>query len=100
MDPTIALALGGIAGSALKAFVSNDQGTFSKKSLADVLIGGAVGLLYPLYPIISLPPGASLAQQATLIAVIAYFTGDLALNVLQKVSAGVASFKNGTGSGK
>lgn len=89
MDVTsIALALGGIAGSSLKAVTANDQITFSRKSVADILIGGAVGVLYPLFPIIALPPNAGLLQQAVMIAVIAYFTGDVAVNLAQKLGIG------------
>jgi len=81
----IYLALGGLVGSGLKAYVTTTQENFSKQSLADVLIGGAVGLLYPLYPVIDFPAGASIVQKAVMIAVIAYFSADLIPGILSKL---------------
>lgn len=82
MDVSIALAIGGLAGSLLRVVVTQDQDTFSKKSVADVVVGGAVGLLYPLYPVIELPAGASILQQAALVGVISYLTGDFVQSIV------------------
>jgi hypothetical protein len=85
MNVSIAYGIAGLVGSALKAWVSNDQASFSKKSLADVLIGGAVGILYPLFPFVPMPDGASLLQQSALIGVVSYFSSDLITNVMTKL---------------
>lgn len=85
MDLSVYLALGGIAGSALKAYVSADQVTFGRKSLADVLLGGAVGVLLPLFPIIPIPKDASILQQAALVGAVAYLTGDVLVNLFGKL---------------
>ena len=88
MDPSIAFAVGGILGSSLKAVSSNDQTTFSRKSIVDIAIGGLVGILLPLFPLIPIPKDASMVQQMALVAAIAYFTGDLAVNFAQKLGFG------------
>lgn len=85
MDPVIAMAVGGIVGSALKAFVTNSQHTLSRQSIADILIGGAVGILYPLFPLIELPATASPLQKAAMIGVLAYFSSDLTANIATKL---------------
>ena len=84
MSPTLAYGLAGLIGSGLKAWVSNDQLSWSKKSAADVLIGGAVGVLYPLFPLVPLPETANLLQQGAIIGIISYFSSDLITNVLTK----------------
>lgn len=84
MNVSLVYGIAGLVGSALKAWVSNDQASFSKKSLADILIGGAVGVLYPLFPLIPLPEGANLLQQGAIIGVISYFSSDLITNVMTK----------------
>lgn len=81
MDASIAMALGGLIGSGLKAWVTRSQETFSRASIADVLIGGAVGILYPLFPIVELPAAATALQKAAMIGVLAYFSSDLVANV-------------------
>lgn len=85
MNPSLAFLIAGLAASALKAYVSSDQATFSRKSVADILIGGAVGLLYPLFPMIPMPANASLIQQAALVGVICYFSSDLLQGILSKL---------------
>jgi uncharacterized membrane protein YraQ (UPF0718 family) len=85
MELSIALALGGIVGSALRVFITNDQTTFSRKSIGDILVGGAVGVLWPLYPLVELPVGASVLQQASLIGVVSYLAGDVIQNLVQRV---------------
>lgn len=82
------LALGGIVGSALKAWVTTDQMNVSKNTVADVLIGGAVGLIYPLYPVIDFPAAATLVQKAAIIGMIAYFSSDLITNVAARFGVG------------
>ena len=81
----IYLALGGLVGSGLKAWLTTTQENFSKQSLADVLIGGAIGFLYPIYPLIDFPVSASIAQKAVMLAVLAYFSADMIPNVLSKI---------------
>lgn len=92
MVPSLAYGIAGLIGSGLKAWVSNDQASFSKKSLADVLIGGAVGILYPLMPFVPFPEGATLLQQSAMIGVISYFSSDLITNVMTKF--GITSLHN------
>lgn len=85
MNASLAYGIAGLVGSGLKAWVSNDQSSFSKKSLADVLIGGAVGVLYPLFPFFPMPDGATLLQQSALIGVVSYFSSDLITNIMTKL---------------
>lgn len=85
MIATVVYGLAGLIGSALKAWVSSDQKTFSRKSVADVVIGAAVGILYPLYPLIPLPKEANLLQQAALIVALAYVSSDFIQNGLAKI---------------
>lgn len=92
MQVSVAFGIAGLVGSALKAWVSNDQASFSKKSLADVLIGGAVGILYPLMPFVPIPDNATLLQSATLIGVVSYFSSDLITNIMTKF--GVTTLHN------
>lgn len=92
MNVSLAFGIAGLVGSGLKAWVSNDQASFSKKSVADVLIGGAVGILYPLVPFVPIPETANLLQQSALIGVISYFSSDLITNILTKF--GITSLHN------
>lgn len=85
MNVSLVYGLAGLIGSALKAWVSNDQASLSKKSVADVAIGAAVGILYPLYPILPIPEHASIIQQGAIIGVISYFSSDLITNVMTKL---------------
>ena len=89
MNATIAFAIAGLVAAALKAFVSADQATLSRKSVADVLIGGAVGILYPLFPVVPLPETANLLQQAVLVGVLSYFSSDLLQGILGKLGVKV-----------
>lgn len=85
MQPSVAFGLAGLIASALKVFVAGDQATISRKSIADVILGGAVGILYPLYPLVPMPEHATLLQQSMLVGVICYFSSDLITNVLAKL---------------
>lgn len=85
MNPSLAFGLAGLIASALKVFVAGDQATLSRKSIADVILGGAIGILYPLYPIVPLPESATLLQQSMAVGVVCYFGSDLITNVLAKL---------------
>lgn len=91
---SLVLALGGLVGSAARALLTTSQPTFSRRSLADVLIGGAVGFLWPLYPLIDFPAGATMFQKAVIVGVIAYFAGDVLLNSFQRLTAGLAKLND------
>jgi VIT1/CCC1 family predicted Fe2+/Mn2+ transporter len=97
MIPSIAYGIAGLIGSGLKAFVSTDQANISKKSVADVVIGGAVGILYPLFPFVPIPDTASLLQQAVMIGVISYFSSDLVTGILSKLGIGPSTASMTTG---
>jgi hypothetical protein len=88
MNESLAYFLAGLLAAILKAYFSADQATLSRKSVADVVIGGAVGILYPLYPLFPLPTGANLLQRAAIVLVICYVSTDLLQNILGK--AGVS----------
>jgi VIT1/CCC1 family predicted Fe2+/Mn2+ transporter len=92
MQISVAFGIAGLIGSGLKAWVSNDQASLSKKSLADVLIGGAVGVLYPLMPLVPIPDHATMLQASTLIGIMSYFSSDLITNVLTKL--GITALHN------
>lgn len=79
------LGLGGLIGSALRAAITTDQKTFSRQTIADVIIGGAIGVLYPLYPLIPLPESASLLQRAVIMGMLAYSTSDFATNMFARL---------------
>lgn len=89
MNPSLAFLIAGLVAAALKSYVSADQATFSRKSVADIIIGGAVGLLYPLFPLVPLPTEATLLQQAALVGVLCYFSSDLLTGILTKLGIGI-----------
>ncbi len=97
MSQTVMLIIAGLLGSALKAWVSVSQANFSKRSIADVILGGAVGGLFPLVvntmpsPIPDLWARASIIQQGLLLGVIAYATSDFINNVLGKFGVGFSA---------
>ena len=78
------LALGGVIGSAVKAWVTVSQPTWSKQSAIDVVLGGVVGLLWTLWPPFDLPVTASLVQKAAIVGVTAYFSSDLISNLAKR----------------
>lgn len=78
------LALGGLIGSALKAWLTMSQNTFSKQSMADILVGGLVGLLWSVWPMFELPATASLVQKAALVGAFAYFSSDVISNLAKR----------------
>lgn len=85
MTQSLILAAGALVGSLAKAWVSTEQNNFGRQSAIDVGIGVAVGILYPLFPVVPLPETANWLQQGTLMAVISYFSSDLVGNVLLKL---------------
>lgn len=84
---------GGVLGSAIRAWLTTSQVTFSRKSFADVVVGGLVGIMYPLYPLI--PLVGSLLQQGTEIALLSYFAGDMLQNLLTNRIPGIQSVLTG-----
>ncbi len=74
----------GVVGAACKAFFSNDQATWSRKSFGDVVLGGLTGILFPLISPVPLPTDANILQQAAIVAGAAYMGSDLIQNALQK----------------
>lgn len=78
------LALGGLIGSAIKAWVTVEQPTLSKQSLIDIILGGAVGLLWTIWPPFDLPATASLVQRAAIVGITAYFSSDLLANLARR----------------
>ena len=82
----LVLLLAGIIGSALKAWSSNTQTTFSKKSIIDVVIGGAAALLIPTFAPTMIPASATLLTQAAIIVMISYFSSSLVQNIMVKLN--------------
>jgi hypothetical protein len=82
-----AFFLGGLIGTAVKAWLTTSQATFSKQSAVDVALGGIVGLLWNLYPPFALPAGASLVQQAALVGLTTYAASDVVGNFIALVQA-------------
>lgn len=80
--------VGGLIGGALKAWASNSQDTLSRKSLADVVVSGLVGLLWPFLGPIPLPADANIVQQAGFIAFVSYAASHLVTNVVEKLGGG------------
>jgi len=85
------LAGGGLLGSFLRAWITVSQATWSKQTLVDLVIGGAVGFLYPLYPVIAFPPAATMAQKAVIVGVCAYVAGDFVQNAFQRIAGKLAA---------
>lgn len=67
----LALMLGGAVGSFLRAWITRAQETWSRKTLVDVLLGGAIGLLWDTIMPIEFKAGTTLLQQATILGVLA-----------------------------
>lgn len=87
MSPIVASVVffvAGLIGAACKAFFSNDQATWSSKSVGDVVLGGLTGILFPLFSPMPLPEQANILQQAAVVAGVAYMGSDLIQNALQK----------------
>lgn len=83
------MALGGALGALAKAIFTTDAPTLSpgvwrpsRQTVRDVLLGGVVGYLWNLYPVIELPAGATVAQRAVLVGVVGYIGADFLPNVL------------------
>jgi len=97
MMPTtlqIALFMCGLLGSALKSYVTQSQGTFSRRSVGDILTGGVVAVLVPIYAPALLPGSQNIFGQAMVIFALSYFSSDLLMNVLTKV--GIKGIDSGT----
>jgi hypothetical protein len=89
----IALLIAGLLGSALKAYISTDQTTFSKKSVVDVVIGGLAALLIPQFFPSLLPPDANVASTFAIVAVLSYVSSDLVQGVLGKIGVAIPGSK-------
>lgn len=94
---TVYFILAGAIGTGLKAWISTDQATFSKKSISEVIIGGAIGGLSPMIVQSYLPPSvaevyahASVLQQALWLGVTAYATTDFITSALARLGVGQA----------
>lgn len=85
----IALLIAGLLGSGLKAYVTQSQTTWSKKSLVDIIIGGFAALLIPIYLPSLLPAGADVASTFAIVAVMSYASSDLIQNVLGKLGLSI-----------
>lgn len=89
MTPTdvlsLVLALAGVAGALARAGLTVSQPFLSRKTIGDALVGGFVGVLWPLYPVIDFPASATLLQKAVIVMVIAYFAGDVLQNGLSRL---------------
>lgn len=81
---SIALFIAGLIGSALKAWATNSQETWSKKSVIDIVIGGAAAALVPYYLPSLLPSSQPLFVQAVTMGLISYVSSDFVQNVLGK----------------
>ena len=88
MMPTtlqIALFVCGLLGSALKAYVTDSQATFSRRSIGDIITGGVIAVLVPIYLPALLPAAQNVFGQAMVIFALSYFSSDLLTNVLVKL---------------
>ncbi len=80
----IALLLAGLLGSVLKAWATQSQETFSKKSVVDVVLGGLAAVLVPQFLPSLLPPDANLLSTFAIVAVISYASADFVQNIIGK----------------
>ena len=83
---TLALAAGGLVGSAMRLLVNKDQPTLSRQSVVDLVTGGLVGIFVPA--VYAFPDGWTLAQQAAAVALLAYFCADLVTHTLRRIVPG------------
>ena len=84
MSLNLALFIAGLIGSALKAWATNSQATWSKKSIIDIVVGGAVAALVPYYLPSLLPQSQPIFVQAITMGLISYFSSDFVQNILGK----------------
>lgn len=93
MDPTtrlqLALFLGALLGTAMKAWATNSQATISKRSILDVIIGALSGLLVPSYFPKLVPQGEGVLVAGAAMALVAYASSDFVQNVLGKINVKV-----------
>jgi len=80
MNLTLVFILAGIIGAGLRAFLAASQEAVSRKSVVDVIVGGLVGGLYPLYPVI--PLVGNWLQQGLEVALLSYVAGDVVQNAI------------------
>lgn len=82
----IALASGGVLGCAARALVSQSQDLISRKTIADLIIGGLVGIVYPLIAPIPIPSSghANLIQQAAFVGIVSYVADHVLVNYFGK----------------
>lgn len=81
LQQTLALFVGGLIGSACRAYLTKSQETFSRQSLGDVVIGAIVGVLYPQFPILG-PLAGNVVQQASMVAIMGYFGASAIQNAI------------------
>ena len=73
---TVWLAVGGLLGGTLHAlFMGTTPSFWCRETGKTIFLGGIMGLLYPLYPIIPFHPEANVIQQAGLVTLIAFIVG-------------------------
>ena len=68
----VTLLVGGLLGGFLRALVSTSQHWYSKYTIVDVVLGGVVGVCYPLIPFIPIPESATIMQRGALVCALAY----------------------------
>lgn len=89
MNVQLAYLIAGLLGSALKAWATTSQDTFSKRSVIDVILGGAAAVLIPQFLPNVIPTGVSLLTQAIIVGVISYASSDLIQNMLGKYAPNI-----------
>lgn len=84
MNPQLAYLIAGLIGAALKAWATTSQETFSKRSVVDIILGGAAAVLIPQFAPNLIPTGVSLLTQSIIVGVVSYASSDLIQNMLGK----------------
>lgn len=75
MTQSVTYFVAGVVGTGCKSLLSQGQDFISKKTVVDIVVGGLVGILLPMFPIIPIPKDANLIQQAAMVAFVSYAAG-------------------------
>lgn len=89
----LAFFAGGVVGCACRAAISKSQDFYTRKTVADLIIGGLTGIIYPVIAPIPIPSSAhaNIIQQAAFVALVSYFVDHLLQNYFgQRIAALVA----------
>ena len=86
---TLILLAAGLLGAFLRAFADNDQKTWSRQTVVDVVLGGLTGGLTPLAITI---PGDTLTKQFLVVTIMSYAGINVLKDLLGKLNVVIPNF--------